>query len=83
MVSRKRKEKLFALKPTNENIDKFKLYNKTYNKLKRTLKHSYYRDKFEEYSGNMKKTPGRQYARFWGHKNTGKIFLIFSEARVK
>lgn len=59
MVSRKRKEKLFALKlrkPTNENIDKFKVYNKTYNKLKRTAKHSYYRDKFEEYSGNMKKT---------------------------
>ena len=43
-------------KPTLENINKYKYYANTYNYLLRKAKHYYYNKKFEEYSGNLRKT---------------------------
>ena len=59
LVSRKTKQKLASLKirkPTPENINKYKTYSNTYNYLLRKAKHCHYNDKFEEYSGNLRKT---------------------------
>ena len=55
----KRKEKLFAKKikrPSNTNIENFKLYNKTYNKVRRAAKKLYYKNQFDRFTRNIKQT---------------------------
>ena len=59
LVSRKNKNKLAAKKnksPTEENIKKYKDFNRVYRSLIRKSKADYYKEKFTEYSNNMKKT---------------------------
>jgi len=59
LVSRKNKNKLAAKKnksPTEENIKKYKDFNRVYRSLLRKSKADYYEQKFTEYSNNMKKT---------------------------
>ena len=59
------KHKLFRKKnnkPTDNNIDKYKIYNQIYNKVRKLAKSFYFRDKFEEYKHDMRKT--------WGTLNT-------------
>ena len=61
LVSRKNKNKLAAKKnksPTEENINKYKDFNRVYRSLLRKSKADYYEQKFTEYSNNMKKTYG-------------------------
>ena len=41
---------------TIDNINNFNAYNKTYNKLRRKAKVSYYSKKFSDFSDNMKGT---------------------------
>ena len=58
-VSQKRKEKLFAKKikfPSNENIEKFKVFNKMYCKIRRAAKKMYYNDQFTKFTRDSKKT---------------------------
>ena len=58
-VSQKRKEKLFAKKikfPCYENIEKFKVFNKMYCKIRRAAKKMYYNDQFTRYTRDSKKT---------------------------
>jgi hypothetical protein len=58
-ISQKRKEKLFAKKikrPSNTNIENFKLYNKTYNKVRRAAKKLYYKNQFDRFTRNIKQT---------------------------
>ena len=59
LVSRKRKNKLAAKKiksPTTENCKKFKDFSRIYRSLIRTSKFKYYKDKFDKYANDMKKT---------------------------
>lgn len=59
LISRKTKNKLAAKKikkPSVDNTNKFKDYNKLYRSVCRKAKATYYKDKFTEYSKNMKKT---------------------------
>ena len=59
LVSRKTKNKLAAKRlkhPTPENISKYKEYNDMYRSLIRKSKILFYKNKFNEYSTNMKKT---------------------------
>ena len=58
-VSQKRKEKLFTKKtklPNVQNIEKFKNYNKVYNKTRRAAKMLYYNNQFTKLSKDCKKT---------------------------
>ena len=58
-VSQKRKELLFAKKlkcPTEVNLQKFKMYNTIYNKLRRAAKRLYYDKQFEKFAKNSKQT---------------------------
>ena len=58
-ISQKRKEKLFARKlkcPNKENIDKFQIYNKIYNKLRRTAKKLYYDKQFKKFTKDSEQT---------------------------
>ena len=53
------KSKLLKLKlnkPTEENLNNYKKYNREYNKLKRLVKSTYYTEKIEEHKHDMKKT---------------------------
>ena len=55
----KTKNKLAAKRlkhPTTENISKYKKYNDMYRSLIRKSKILFYKNKFNEYSTNMKKT---------------------------
>ena len=57
--SRKNKNKLAAKKiksPTEENISKYKDFNRVYRSLMRKSKDDFFKEKFTEYSNNMKKT---------------------------
>ena len=59
MISQKRKEKLFSKKvkkPTDNNKEMFKIYNKVYNKLRRASKKIYYDDQFKTFTKNCKQT---------------------------
>jgi hypothetical protein len=59
LISRKNKNKLAAKKnksPSEENIKKYKDFNRVYRSLIRKSKADYYEQKFTEYSNNMKKT---------------------------
>ena len=59
LVSQKRKEKLFAKKlkfPNAENIEKFKIYNKMYCKIRRAAKKLYYDNQFTKFTKDSKKT---------------------------
>ena len=58
-ISQKRKEILFSKKlkrPSDSNLQQFKLYNKCYNKLRRAAKKLYYEKQFEKFSKNSKQT---------------------------
>ena len=58
-ISQEQKEKLFAKKlryPSKSNTDKFKLYNKVYNKLRRAAKKLHYDKQFQEFAINSKQT---------------------------
>ena len=58
-ISQKRKEKLFSRKskcPNKENIDKFQIYNKMYNKLRRAAKKIHYDKQFKKYTRDSKQT---------------------------
>ena len=58
-ISQKRKEILFAKKvkcPSDININQFKLYNKIYNKLRRSAKKMYYDKQFLKFARNSKQT---------------------------
>ena len=57
--SQKRKEKLFARKikyPTMDNIEKFKVYNKLYNKVRRAAKKLFYDKQFRKFAKDSKQT---------------------------
>ena len=59
LKSSKTKQKLFSKKlknPTEINKQKFCVYNKLFNKIRRAAKKNFYRDKFSEHSKNIKKT---------------------------
>ena len=59
LVSQKRKEKLFAKKlkfPNAENIEKFKIFNKMYCKIRRAAKKLYYDNQFTKFTNDSKKT---------------------------
>ena len=59
LISHSKKEKLFLKKlknPTPQNINAFKVYNKTYNKICWTAKKLFYDSKFTEFSSDMRKT---------------------------
>lgn len=59
LISRKNKNKLAAKKvnkPSVENTTKFKEFNKLYRAVCRKAKANYFKEKFTEYSKNMKKT---------------------------
>ena len=58
-VSQKRKEKLFAKKiryPTAENIEKFKVFNKIYCKIRHAAKKLYYNSQFTKFAKDSKQT---------------------------
>ena len=58
-ISKKRKDKLCAKKfkcPTDVNINLYKIYNKIYNKVRRSAKKFYYDQQFKRFSNNSKKT---------------------------
>ena len=58
-ISQKRKEKLFAKKikyPTIDNIERFKIYNKFYNKVRRAAKKSFYEKQFKMFAKDSKQT---------------------------
>ena len=58
-VSKKRKDALFAKKvkcPSDNNVSIFKLYNKLYNKVRRSAKKMYYDKQFINFTSNSKKT---------------------------
>ena len=58
-VSQKRKEKLFAKKikfPSYENLEKFKVYNNMYCKIRRTAKKLYYNNQFTRFTKDSKRT---------------------------
>ena len=58
LVSQKRKEKLFAKKlkfPNAENIEKFKIFNKMYCKIRRAAKKLYYDNQFTKFTNDSKK----------------------------
>ena len=58
-ISQKNKEKIFSKKircPTVININKFKAYNKIYNKLRRAAKKQYYDEQFKKFAQNSRKT---------------------------
>ena len=58
-ISQKQKEKLFAKKikhPNENNIAKFKIYNKLYNKLRRAAKKMFYDNQFKKFAKNSKQT---------------------------
>ena len=58
-ISQKRKEKLFAKKikyPTIDNLEKFKIYNKFYNKVRRAAKKSFYEKQFKMFAKDSKQT---------------------------
>ena len=57
LISRRQKDKLFKTKlkqPSYTNIDRFKNYNKVYQKVCRAAKFKHYHDRFEESAGNIK-----------------------------
>ena len=59
LTSSKKKKKLFSQKlsnPTENNILKYKKFNKIYNKLKRNMKLNYYKNVLNENRFNIKKT---------------------------
>jgi len=61
LKSRKKKEQLFSRKlknPTNFNIEKFKIFNNLYVLICRKSRISYYRDRFDYFSKDIKKTWG-------------------------
>ena len=56
-----KKEQLFSRKlknPTNFNIEKFKIFNNLYALICRKSRISYYRDRFEYFSKDIKKDMG-------------------------
>ena len=58
-ISQTNKEKLFAKKvkcPSESNVEKFKQYNKLYNKLRRCAKKIYYDQQFKYFAQNSKQT---------------------------
>ena len=58
-ISQKQKEKLFSKKikcPNELNLQKFKIYNKLYNKLRRAAKKMHYDEQFKRYAKNSKQT---------------------------
>ena len=58
LKSSKTKSKLLSIKlryPTDENIQKYKIYNNTFNKLKRKMKIFYYKSTLEEFKNDTKK----------------------------
>ena len=58
-ISQKQKEKLFSKKikcPNELNLQKFKIYNKLYNKLRRGAKNIHYDEQFKRYAKNSKQT---------------------------
>ena len=58
-ISQKQKEKLFSKKikfPNELNLQKFKNYNKLYNKLRRAAIKMYYDEQFKKFAKNSKKT---------------------------
>ena len=59
LESRKHKQKLFSKKlrnPNPENTEKYKTYNSSYTKLMRKARQLYYKNKFESFSKDCKKT---------------------------
>ena len=59
MISQKHKERLFAKKkkkPSVTNDEKFKIYNTTYNKLRRLAKKLYYQKQFDKNVSDSKQT---------------------------
>ena len=59
LVSHKRKERLFAKKvknPSDINLNKFKVYNTIYNKVRRSAKIKYYDNQFNKFIKNSKQT---------------------------
>jgi len=59
MTSMRTRIKLYAKKlrkPTEHNIDRYKSYNNQYNKLKRLMKMTYYKNLIEENRHNIKRT---------------------------
>ena len=58
-ISQKRKERLFSRKlrcPNKENVDKFQIYNKIYNKIRRAAKKLYYDKQFKKFTKDSKQT---------------------------
>ena len=59
LTSMRTKSRLYRAKlrrPTNANIDKYKAYVTTYNKLKRVMKRNYYSQQISENKNNIRKT---------------------------
>ena len=58
IISQKRKEKLFAKKkkkPSVTNDEHFRIYNTTYNKLRRAAKKLYYLNRFTKFASKKEK----------------------------
>ena len=59
LTSMRTKSKLYHIKlkhPSQANIDNYKSYVNTYNKLKREMKTNYYKEQIDQHKNNIKKT---------------------------